>query len=363
MISLLRSVTLGLLAATLIPHSAHADAFSDALAEEGQASMRCNDKHGKKTGVLEVELGDGQDGNQKLIKVCWSVGSAKDCRRPDIEFTGGWNVGPDGLGASCSDQAAEVLLSQSVNYVVYTAVRFKRDGARILYLGARKENPDRDAAVSASKAAPAQLARGEFKTALKTFDEADEDGCMGIGCRATDEEAHTNLVQRARRVGGFFQTAAKKKYQAKNPKAAAGALSEYFEWYLRQGAFHALPAGGVSDPKPAITGDWETSLLARLRDSSNAAFLPLANDWGFYWLEAKDAARAKPILETVTAAAPERAVAHLNLGDALWALGDQAGAKKEYGAYVKRVKAAVVPKSVRERCPDCASLTNAVLSK
>lgn len=72
-----------------------------------------------------------------------------------------------------------------------------------------------------------------------------------------------------------------------------------------------------------------------------AEFLPredyaeMINDYGFFLLEAGHPERASVMLEGVIAVAPDRAVAYLNLADALWALGRFDEARPLYGEYLR----------------------------
>lgn len=61
----------------------------------------------------------------------------------------------------------------------------------------------------------------------------------------------------------------------------------------------------------------------------------IANDYGFFLLEAGHPERASVILEGVIAVAPDRAVAYLNLADALWALGRFGEARPLYRMYLE----------------------------
>lgn len=77
------------------------------------------------------------------------------------------------------------------------------------------------------------------------------------------------------------------------------------------------------------------------------------NDYGFYLSESGKLPEAEQALRQVLEVAPERAVAHLNLADVLWALGRPIEARAEYAAYAVRVAPARWPSQVRERCPAC----------
>lgn len=62
--------------------------------------------------------------------------------------------------------------------------------------------------------------------------------------------------------------------------------------------------------------------------------VPIVNDHAFFLAESGKEAEAEPILRRVVAAAPDRTVAHLNLGDLLWNLGKKAEAKEHYQRYL-----------------------------
>lgn len=90
--------------------------------------------------------------------------------------------------------------------------------------------------------------------------------------------------------------------------------------------------------------------------SRAAAFLPRGdyvesiNDYGFFLLESGDPGRAAEILEGVIDVAPERAVAYLNLADALWALGRTDEARPMYAEYMQLLDA----DGLRDRAPSRA---------
>ncbi|MDM7993019.1 MAG: hypothetical protein QUS11_06860 [Candidatus Fermentibacter sp.] len=60
----------------------------------------------------------------------------------------------------------------------------------------------------------------------------------------------------------------------------------------------------------------------------------IANDYGFLLLEAGHPSEAVPVLSHVVMLDPSRAVAYLNLADALWALGRFGEARPLYGTYL-----------------------------
>jgi hypothetical protein len=81
------------------------------------------------------------------------------------------------------------------------------------------------------------------------------------------------------------------------------------------------------------------------------ATLPIANDLGFFLVEAKRYAEGAKILESVLAADSNRTVAYLNLGDAYAGAGKAAEAKAKYRIYCDRMtkdgKASKIPARVK----------------
>lgn len=70
------------------------------------------------------------------------------------------------------------------------------------------------------------------------------------------------------------------------------------------------------------------------KNLSKAQYVNSLNDYGFYLLKSGDLKNSTEILIAVTRLAPERAVAFLNLGDALWANGDSEAANKAYQRFL-----------------------------
>lgn len=77
----------------------------------------------------------------------------------------------------------------------------------------------------------------------------------------------------------------------------------------------------------AYDSSWVVRFLSR------DDYVEMINDYGFFLLEAGHPERASMILEGVIAVAPDRAVAYLNLADALWALGRFDEARPLYAEY------------------------------
>jgi hypothetical protein len=79
--------------------------------------------------------------------------------------------------------------------------------------------------------------------------------------------------------------------------------------------------------------------------------IPIANDLGFFLVEAKRFAEGAKILEKVLAADSNRTVAYLNLGDAYGGMGKAVEAKANYRSYSDRMtkdgKAAKIPARIK----------------
>lgn len=82
-----------------------------------------------------------------------------------------------------------------------------------------------------------------------------------------------------------------------------------------------------------------------------AAYIEALNDYGYFLDEAGNHIKAAEILNKVTHLDPERAVAYLNLGDALFA--QKKDAANAYGAYGRLVSESKWPIRVKTRCPQC----------
>jgi len=88
---------------------------------------------------------------------------------------------------------------------------------------------------------------------------------------------------------------------------------------------------------------------------SAARLAAIRNDYGFFLAEAGRFAEAEAELLEVVKAAPERAVARLNLADALWAQGKKEQAEAQYREYARRTPRKKWPATLLQRCPGCAS--------
>jgi len=64
-------------------------------------------------------------------------------------------------------------------------------------------------------------------------------------------------------------------------------------------------------------------------------FIEAINDYGFFLEQAGNVKKAIEVLSAVLSLSPDRMVAHLNLGDALWKSGNKKEAKSEYLKYIE----------------------------
>lgn len=90
-----------------------------------------------------------------------------------------------------------------------------------------------------------------------------------------------------------------------------------YGWIMCYGSAEGYRAGDYSEHMP-----FEEALV-------------MANDYGFFLLEAGSPSEAEPILRQVVMLDPTRAVALLNLADALWAQGRFGEARPLYGEYLR----------------------------
>jgi tetratricopeptide (TPR) repeat protein len=81
----------------------------------------------------------------------------------------------------------------------------------------------------------------------------------------------------------------------------------------------------------------------------------IRNDYGFFLAEAGRLPEAEKQLRQVVEAAPERAVARLNLADALWAQGKKEEAEAQYREYARRIPRTRWPETLLQRCPTCVA--------
>jgi tetratricopeptide (TPR) repeat protein len=133
------------------------------------------------------------------------------------------------------------------------------------------------------------------------------------------------ILLRAHEVAG-------RRYKEQDKVGAAKVMEQAFEHFS---AYSEPPEG--SQPVPA------------------ARLTAIRNDYGFFLAEAGRSAEAEKVLREVVEAAPDRAVARLNLADALWAQGKKTEAEAQYREYTQRIPRKKWPATLLKRCPKCAS--------
>lgn len=77
----------------------------------------------------------------------------------------------------------------------------------------------------------------------------------------------------------------------------------------------------------------------------------MVNDYAFFLAESGKTDKAEPLLSQVIKAAPDRAVAYLNLADVQWGLGKKEEAKPNYRKYLELLgnNRSVAPQRVLDR--------------
>lgn len=78
-------------------------------------------------------------------------------------------------------------------------------------------------------------------------------------------------------------------------------------------------------------------------------FVQIANDYGFFLEQAGMYEEAVDVLYGVLTLAPDRMVAYLNLGDALWGLGEHGNAVNEYLIYSRTMEEVGLEEQIPER--------------
>lgn len=177
-----------------------------------------------------------------------------------------------------------------------------------------------DASADALAAAEKALQAGKLEEALRQLENVSYPG------QYYDEtEMAVRVLKRAHEV-------ATQRYKARDAAGAARVLQAAFAHFT---PFAEKPDGSPSLPPARLTA--------------------LRNDYGFFLAEAGRSAEAETQLRAVVEAAPERAVARLNLADALWAQDKKAEAEAQYREYARRVARKKWPATLLERCPACAT--------
>lgn len=122
--------------------------------------------------------------------------------------------------------------------------------------------------------------------------------------------------------------AALARYQAGEPEVAAKILRDMFELTRSLQALVGYPQTLASFPELAQwVGVWWDQGLEFV------SYGPALNDYGFFLQEAGQHRDAIAIFEAVVELAPQRTVAHLNLADSHWALGQSDAARRSYETY------------------------------
>lgn len=182
------------------------------------------------------------------------------------------------------------------------------------------ETRTKDSSAEALAEAEKKLKEGDLEAAIEQL------GYVLYPHQYYDEfQMAARILRRAHEV-------ASQRYKAKDAAGAAKVLEAAFGHF----SAYAEPPEGR-----------ETIPAARL--------MAIRNDYGFFLAEAGRFAEAEKELREVVAAAPERAVARLNLADALWAQGKKEEAEAQYREYARRIPRKKWPAKLPERCPSCAA--------
>jgi tetratricopeptide (TPR) repeat protein len=206
---------------------------------------------------------------------------------------------------TCDKQAIEIASQMPFSAAMYTAA-LRWDGEGLSLTGTTSEDPSAEATDKLER----HLRRGKIAEAIA------EREAIEYPHRYFDEDEMTiRIVTRAAEVAAAHHRAGRTR-QAADVLAAALAHAEIFE----------IPA----------------KLAVRVK-----------NDHGFFLDRLGRRAEAERVLREVVAAAPDRAVARLNLADCLHAQGKLAAARAEYAAYARLTPRPRWPARVTQRCPNC----------
>jgi tetratricopeptide (TPR) repeat protein len=206
---------------------------------------------------------------------------------------------------SCSGQAIEIASQMPFSAAMHTAT-LRRDGERLSLVATASGDPSLDAMDQLER----HLRRGEIAEAI-----AEREGIEYPHRYFDEDEMTIRIVTRAAEVAAARHRAGRTG-EAADVLAAALAHAEIFE----------IPA----------------KLAVRVK-----------NDHGFFLDRLGRRAEAERVLREVVAAAPDRAVARLNLADCLHAQGKLAAARAEYAAYARLTPRPRWPARVTQRCPSC----------
>jgi tetratricopeptide (TPR) repeat protein len=180
----------------------------------------------------------------------------------------------------------------------------------------RTEDPSAESLAQVEK----KLKEGDIEAALKHLEDI------------FYPHQYYNEFDMAARILQRAHEAASKRFKGKDVAGAAKVLETAFE-HFSEHSVH--PEGREIIP---------AARLAAIR-----------NDYGFFLAEAGRLEEAEKELREVVAAAPERAVARLNLADVLWAQGKKEEADTQYREYAKRMPRKKWPANLPQRCPYCAA--------
>jgi tetratricopeptide (TPR) repeat protein len=202
-----------------------------------------------------------------------------------------------------------------------------------------------------------------FKATVVTTELTWKQGAIQVG-QTTTEDSSAEALEKAEKElkAGNIEAALQQlsnvfyphQYYDEN-KMAARILQRAHEVATKR--FKARDAAGAAQVM-AVAFEHFSSIAG---SSEEAAPLPPArltairNDYGFFLAEAGRFPEAEKELREVVEAAPERAVARLNLADALWAQGKKEEAEAQYREYANRIPRKKWPATLLQRCPACAS--------
>jgi len=228
---------------------------------------------------------------------------------PDLDF--------NAAKASVTCEQTRLTLSSQLPYkaTTHTAELTWVSGA--LKVGkTRVDDPSSRALAKVEK----ELQAGNIGAAIEALDSISYPG------QSYDQfEMAARILRRAHEV-------ATTRYKNRDAAGAAQVMEEAFEHFSN----YTEPPGGTA-PVPA------------------ARLTAIRNDYGFFLSEAGRHPEAEKELLEVVKAAPERAVARLNLADTLWAQGKKAEADAQYREYARRIPRKKWPAKLLERCPGCGS--------
>jgi tetratricopeptide (TPR) repeat protein len=246
-----------------------------------------------------------------------------------LDFSGNYNPAKTDSFYDQDEGLVEILSQQPFSALYYGAkYRWDQNSQQLLLLEEWSDDPS----AKAVEQVHSLLEQGLIAEAEKVL--------MGIfypGNYYNDYEMAALFMDSAHK-------AALERYEAGDIEGAVGLMEEGFNVFA-----------------DTIGNDWYmqfTSAINYARSDyskylSTSTFLVDINDYGFFLEQANHTAEAITVLREVLLLDPERAVAHLNLADALWKNGDNEEAKSYYNKYVammqKSGRSEKIPKRVLER--------------